>query len=85
MHYMSASVRYASVEAWENFGKGHDEEEVAKAFAMKGAIVQQPISSTHGMPPIHNVSLEAPDNVEAEDLEASDFPEGVLVHVEENF
>lgn len=32
IHIKSASVRYASVEAWENFGKGHDEEEYASFF-----------------------------------------------------
>ncbi|CAI7595145.1 unnamed protein product [Penicillium pancosmium] len=84
MHFMSASVRFASVEEWENFSKNDDEKALEKMFTGKGAIVQKPINSTHGLPPIHDVRLEAPDDMEAEDLQSSEFPAGVLVHIEED-
>ncbi|KAI9923769.1 hypothetical protein ASPWEDRAFT_45703 [Aspergillus wentii DTO 134E9] len=84
MHFMSASVRFASVEDWEDFSKDNDEKALEQMFTGKGATIQKPINSTHGMPPIHNMTLEAPDDMEAEDLQRSKFPEGVLVHIEED-
>jgi hypothetical protein len=73
----NASIRFASVKAWEDFSHDDDEEayvsstslsgglqrqtmmltynRVKELFADKGVTLQEGISSTHGMPPIHNV------------------------------
>ncbi|RHZ65385.1 hypothetical protein CDV55_107728 [Aspergillus turcosus] len=80
----TATIRFESLKAWEDFSKEDDETAVEKMFIDKGVTVKKPISSTHHTPPVHQVSLEAADDLEAEDLQKSKFPDGVLVHVEED-
>ncbi|KAL4898335.1 hypothetical protein BDV59DRAFT_197261 [Aspergillus ambiguus] len=84
MHLLTASIRFESEQAWENFGQGNDEKAVEAMFSDKGVSVQKPISISHRTPPVIEATLEADDDMEAEDIQLSEYPEGLLVHVEDD-
>ncbi|GAB1212580.1 hypothetical protein ATERTT37_001719 [Aspergillus terreus] len=57
---------------------------VEEIFRGKDVTIMKPISATRHTPPVLEVTLEAADDVEAEDIQRAKYPDGVLVHVEED-
>ncbi|KAL5366121.1 hypothetical protein BJX96DRAFT_180444 [Aspergillus floccosus] len=84
MHNLTASIRFESERAWEDFAQDDDEKTVEQIFRDKNVTIRKPISATHHTPPVLEVTLEAEDDVEAEDIQRAKYPDGVLVHVEED-